>query len=44
MENIIRVHRPSLTDEERAKRMKSIKDAAARLIVAAATNRKESKL
>ena len=41
MENIIRVHRPELTAEERAKRMKQIHDAAARLIVAA--QRKESK-
>lgn len=41
MENIIRVHRPELTAEERAKRMKQIHDAAARLIVAAATKRKE---
>lgn len=31
---IIRVHRPTLTEEERAKRMKAIHDAAARLIVA----------
>ena len=34
-ENIIRVHRPELTDEERERRMKRIKEAAARLIVAA---------
>lgn len=33
---IVRVHRPELTAEERAKRMEAIKDAAARLIVAAA--------
>jgi ribosome recycling factor len=41
MENIIRVHRPELTAEEREKRMKAISEAAARLIVAA--QRKESK-
>jgi ribosome recycling factor len=39
MENIIRVYRPELTEEERAKRMKAIKEAAERLIVAA--HRKE---
>lgn len=33
-QNIIRIHRPELTEEERAKRMKAIHDAAARLIVA----------
>lgn len=42
MEYIIRIHRPALTDEERAKRMKQIHDAAARLIVAADTTRKET--
>ncbi len=41
MDHIIRVHRPELTAEERAKRMKQIKEAAARLVVAAANNRKE---
>lgn len=30
---IIRVHRPDLTPEERARRMKQIHDAAVRLIV-----------
>lgn len=34
MNNIIRVHRPELTAEERERRMKQIKEAAARLIVA----------
>jgi ribosome recycling factor len=29
---IIRVHRPILTEEERAKRMKAIHDAAAKLL------------
>ena len=41
MENIIRIHRPQLTEEERAKRMKAIEEAAIRLIQA--THRKESK-
>lgn len=41
MANIIIVHRPELTDEERAKRMEKIKQAAARLILAA--ERKEIK-
>lgn len=40
---IIRVHRPELTEEERARRMRQIKQAAEQLIVAAATQRKESK-
>ena len=40
MEHIIRVHRPELTDEERARRMEQIKLAAAKLV--AATNRKET--
>ena len=31
---IITIHRPVLTEEERAKRLKQIHDAAARLIVA----------
>lgn len=35
MENIIRIHRPELTAEERAKRMKEIKEAAERLVLAA---------
>lgn len=34
MKNIITVHRPKLTEEERAKRMKQIKEAAARLVIA----------
>lgn len=32
---IVRVHRPTLTPEERAKRMETIKQAAASLIMAA---------
>lgn len=31
---IIRIHRPILTDEERAKRMEAIKEAARRLAIA----------
>lgn len=31
---IVRVHRPDLSPQERARRMKEIADAAARLIVA----------
>ena len=34
MQNIVRVQRPELTAEERERRMKQIKEAAARLIVA----------
>jgi predicted HAD superfamily phosphohydrolase YqeG len=34
MKNIITVHRPQLTDEEREWRMKQIKEAAARLVIA----------
>lgn len=33
-ENIIRIHRPTLTPEEHAKRMKQIKEAAERLVLA----------
>lgn len=40
MKNIITIHRPQLTDEEREKRMKQIKEAAARLVVAAAKERR----
>ena len=35
-ENIIRVHRPQLTPEERERRMKLIHDAAVHLLIAAA--------
>ena len=38
---IVRVHRPQLTTEERAKRMEGIKQAAARLIIAAHEAKKE---
>lgn len=34
MKNIITVHHPQLTDEERERRMKQIKEAAARLVIA----------
>lgn len=37
---IVRVHRPELTPQEREKRMAAIKDAAARLIIAADKERK----
>ena len=37
--NIIRVHRPELTAEERAKRMKRIKEAATRLLIEAEAER-----
>jgi hypothetical protein len=40
---IVRVHRPELTTEERAKRMESIEQAAARLIIAAHEAKKERK-
>lgn len=44
MEHNIRIHRPELTPEERAKRMEAIHDAAVRLIVATArAKRKEKK-
>lgn len=33
---IVRIHRPVLTDEERAKRMEAIKAAATRLLTAVA--------
>lgn len=34
MTNKITVHRPTLTDEERRRRMKQIKEAATRLVIA----------
>ena len=33
-QNIIRVHRPDITPEERARRMERIKEAAVRLVLA----------
>lgn len=41
MEIIVTVQRPDLTPEERAKRMEGIKQAAARLIIAAHEAKKE---
>lgn len=38
---IVRVHRPELTVEERAKRMEAIKQAAANLAKAAMIHRKQ---
>lgn len=40
-EFIIVVHRPELTDEERARRMKRIKDATTKLLIATELARKE---
>ena len=39
--NIIRVHRPELTEEERARRMARIQRAAEELLIAAERARKE---
>ena len=39
--NIIRIHRPELTDAERARRMEEIKRAAERLIIAAERTKHE---
>ena len=39
---IITVHRPELTEEERARRMKEIERAAAKLVVAAWNAKKEA--
>ena len=38
---IVRIHRPELTDEERARRMKQIKQAAEQLLVATYRQRNE---
>ena len=43
MENIVRVHRPTLTAEEREARMKLIADAAVRLMKATEQARRERK-
>lgn len=40
---IVRVHRPELTPEERARRMKSIKEAAERLVLAAVLKERTEK-
>lgn len=44
MKNIVRVHRPTLTEEELDARMKLIADAAARLVVAQAQVKKGKEL
>lgn len=41
--NIIIVHRPNLTEEERAKRMEEIKRAAVQLVIAAERLEQERK-
>lgn len=41
---IIRVHRPELTAEERARRMEQIKQAAERLMVAAEVERRNKRV
>lgn len=41
MPNIITIYRPELTDKERERRMKQIKEAAAQLIVAADLQRRK---
>ena len=41
--NIVRVIRPVLTDEERARRMEQIKEAATRLMVAAELERRKQR-
>ena len=41
MKNIVRVHRPTLTAEEREARMKLIADAAARLVIASEEAKRE---
>lgn len=41
VENIIRIHRPTLTPEEHAKRMKQIKEAAERLVLATMKAKRE---
>lgn len=38
---IVRVHRPELTDEERARRMQEVRAAAEQLLVATYRQRKE---
>ena len=38
---IIRIHRPELTPEERARRMKQIHDAAVLLVIAAASSKRK---
>ncbi len=40
MQNIITVHRPELTPEERERRMTQIKEAATRLVIATEKERR----
>ena len=40
--NIVRIHRPELTEEERARRMNEIKKAAIRLLIAAEAERRKT--
>ena len=40
---IVRIHRPELTEEERAKRMEAIKAAATRLLTAVARQQAATK-
>lgn len=40
---VIKVHRPALSPEERARRMEQIKKAAAELIIAAETEKRKEK-
>lgn len=42
MAGIVTIHRPTITAEERERRMKQIADAAARLVVATAKAKKEA--
>lgn len=41
--NIVRVHRPTLTAEERERRMEEIRKAAVQFYIAVEKNRKEKK-
>ena len=40
-QNIVRIHRPDLTPEERAHRMDAIKKSAAKLVIAAEAARRK---
>lgn len=40
-QNIVRIHRPELTEDERARRMEQIRAAAARLILATERQRNQ---
>ena len=43
MKNMVKVYRPTLTAEERERRMKLIADAAAKLVVATAQAKREAR-